>query len=120
MSGLCTTVHIIFFNPLTLIAAKKQSDNFDENFQAIAKLREYEEKMSKAVFFCWQTPSGQGGQGGQKGLHLSHQVDRGLNLSMKSLKTGGPDGATYVPTLGLCHTSWSTLRKMLTFQGLGA
>ena len=64
--------------------------------------------MSKTVCFCWQAPRGHGGQGRQKVLHLSHQVDRGLSLSMKSLKIGGPDGAIYVPMLGLCHTGRST------------
>ena len=58
--------------------------------------------------------NGLGGHSGHCSLHLSHQGNRGLNLSMtlKPMGIGGSGGAIYLPYLVLCLTALSTQKGM--------
>ena len=64
------------------------------------------------MFFCCEVLGGQGGLSGQLSLYLSHQVNKGLSLSINPLVIGGPSAALYLSLL-------VQYQGMLTVQGDG-
>ena len=62
--------------------------------------------LLSCISVTMQAPNSLGGRSGQFRLHLSHQRNRRLSLSMtKPLEIGGSGGGIYLPYMVLHHTA---------------